>query len=157
MRFGTTHEIVEAVANRSLDLGLTIGTLNLATLRQTVIRKGQFVLVECGPKKDPASQLFILTEPRAETEKLKAAYKRQFSRPLPVLFEISSWDVIGELTQQGLGIGLLPDISVKNWQKGSYRILKTVHFEWPYEIYVHTSKSSGHNRALESIRNDLLK
>jgi DNA-binding transcriptional LysR family regulator len=159
VRFGTTNEIVEAVANRSIDLGLTIGTLNLATLRQTAIKKGQFILVESGPKKYWSNQFeskpFILTEPRSETEKLKAAYKRQFSRSLPVLFEISSWEVIGQLIQKGLGIGLLPDISVKNWNKGSYRILESLDFECPYEIYIHTLKSSGNNRAVEYIKNSL--
>lgn len=159
VRFGTTNEIVEAVANRSIDLGLTIGTLNLATLKQTVIKKGQFILVESGSRKhwsdDIKSKPFILTEPRLETEKLKAAYKRQFSLPLPILFEISSWDVIGQLTQKGLGIGLLPDILVKKWNKGSYRILKSLDFECPYEIYIHTFKSSGNSRVLDYVRDGL--
>ncbi len=161
VRFGTTTEIIEAVANRSIDLGLTIGTLNLATLKQTMIRSGQFVLVESGPKKnwcdDFASKSFILTEPRAETEKLKTAYKRHFGRPLPILFEISSWDVIGQLVQKGVGLGLLPDISIKNWEKGSFKILKNIDFDCGYEIYAHSFKASGSNRALEYIRDSLLK
>ncbi len=160
IRFGTTNEIIEATANRSIDLGLTIGNLNLATLKQTVIKKGHFVLVESGPKKhwanDFESKPFILTEPRKETEKLKTAYKRHFNRPLPVQFEISSWDVIGQLTQKGLGIGLLPDISVKNWDKSTYRILKNLDFECPYEIYAHTAKFSSNNRVLEFMRDSLL-
>lgn len=151
--------VVEAVANRSIDLGLTIGSLNFATLRQTVVRKGQFALVESGPKKnwsdDLESKSFILTEPRLETEKLKAGYKKQFGRSLPILFEINSWEVIGQLVLKGLGVGLLPDISVKNWQKSSFRILKDLKFECSYEIYVHTSKSS-HNRIIEYVRSRLL-
>lgn len=161
VRFGTTNAIVEAIANRSIDFGLTIGTLNLATLQQTPIKKGQFILAEGGSKKDwkndVASKPFLLTEPRFETEKLKAAYRRKFNRPLPVLFEISSWDVIAQLTQKGLGIGLLPDISVKNWKKGSFRLLKSFDFECAYEIYVHTLKSSSHNRVLEYMRDSFLK
>lgn len=161
VRFGTTNEIVEGVANRSIDLGLTIGTVNLATLRQTVMRSGYFVLVECGSKKNWGdsfeSKSFILTEPRSETEKLKAAYRRRFGRALPALFEIGSWNVIGQLVQSGMGVGLLPDISLKSWKKGSFRILKNIDFECPYEIYVHTLKTSGNNRVLEYIRDDLLR
>ncbi len=125
------------------------------------MRSGHFVLVESGPKKNWGdgfeSKSFILTEPRLETEKLKTAYKRQFGRSLPVLFEISSWDVIGQLAQRGMGVGLLPDISLKNWKKGSFKIIKNIDFECPYEIYVHTFKAPGGNRALEYIRDDLLK
>lgn len=160
VRFGTTNEIIESVANRSLDLGLTIGTLNLATLKQTVIKKGHFVLVESGPRKQSNSSLdsrqFIITEPRIETEKLKADYQRQFGRSLPVIFEVSSWDAIGNLVQKGLGIGLLPDISVKKWNKGSYRILKSLNFDCPYEIYIHTCKATENNRTLDYIKNSLL-
>lgn len=161
VRFGTTNEIVEAVASRSIDLGLTIGTLNLATLRQTVVKSGQFVLVQSGLKKqwddDFESKSFIVTEPRSETEKLKATYRRHFGRPLPVLFEISSWDVIGQLVRKGLGVGLLPDISLKSWKKGSFKILENIDFECPYDIYVHYLKTSGKNRALEYITDSLLK
>lgn len=160
VRFGTTNEIVEATANHSIDLGLTIGTLNLATLKQSVVQKGRFVLVESGPKKNWSNDIerkpFILTEPRLETEKLKAAYQRQLSKPLPVLYEISSWNVIGQLTQKGLGLGLLPDISIKNWPKSSYRIIKSFDFECSYEVYIHTAKVTGHHRALEFIRDNLL-
>lgn len=159
VRFGTTNDIIEAVANRSIDLGLTIGTVNLATLRQTVIKEGQFVLVESGPRKHWSdefdSKSFIMTEPRSETERLKAAYKRQFGLTLPVLFEISSWEVIGQLVQKGLGIGLLPDISVKSWHRGSYRILKSLDFKCPYQIYIHTLRASANNRVLNYMRDSL--
>ncbi|QDK37104.1 LysR family transcriptional regulator [Bdellovibrio sp. NC01] len=155
VRFGTTHEITEAVANRSIDVGLTIGTLNLPTLRQTAIKKGNFVLIESGPKKnwrnDLETQPFLVTEPRLETEKLKTAYKQRFNRQLPVLFEISSWEVIGQLTQKGIGIGLLPDIALENWKKDSYRIVKSFGFESSYEVFVHTLKSSANNRVLDYV------
>lgn len=158
--FGTTNQIVEAVANRSVDLGLTIGNLSLATLSQTAIRKGQFLLVEGGPKMKWRglfeAKSFILTEPRMETEKLKAAYNRRFGRALPVLFEVSSWDVIGRLVQQGMGVGLLPDVAVKSWSKGSFRILRTTWFESSYEIYVHRIKTQPVSRVVACARDALV-
>ena len=155
VRFGTTNQIIEAVQDRSIEVGLSIGTLNLATLKQTVVKRGQFVLVEAGSKRnwshDINSKSFLVTEARLETEKLKVSYKRQFCRPLPVQFEVSSWDVIAQLVQQGLGIGLLPDVSVKNWKKGSFRVLNSFDFKFPYEIFLHRLKSSESNRVLDCV------
>lgn len=159
VRFGTTNEIIEAVANRSVDLGITIGTLPMATLNQTQIQKGKFLLVEAGSKKEGeqnfAAKSFLITEPRMETEKLKTAYQKQFARPLPVLFEISSWDVIGHLTKKGIGVGLLPDLTVHNWKKSEFRILKNSWFDCSYEVYVHSLKTSVPHRAIAHAK-DLL-
>jgi len=154
--FGTTSEIIKAVADRSLDLGLTIGNQRLATLNQKAVSQGRFLLVESGPKKewraDLESSSFILTEPRVETEKLKAGYKKHYGRDLPVLFEIRSWEVIGQLVQKGLGIGLLPDLAVQNWKKEDFRVVKASWFECAYEIYVHNSKDQGVNRVIRFVQ-----
>lgn len=156
VRFGTTNEIIEAVANGSIDLGITIGNQNLATLKQAVIKKGKFLLVEGNLKSDGNKNLdsksFILTEPRFETEKLRTGYKKQFGNPLPTLFEISSWEVIGQQVQRGLGVGLLPDILISNWKAGSFRILKTPWFDCPYGIYLHSLKTRPNNQVMEFAR-----
>jgi DNA-binding transcriptional LysR family regulator len=157
VRFGTTIEIIESVANRTLDIGFTIGNQNLATLKQTSAGKGRFLLVQASKtpheRESFETKSFIITEPRPETEKLKAGYKKEFGRDLPVLFEISSWESIGQLVQKGLGVGLLPEISIKNWKKGSYQVLKPNWFESPYEVYVHTSKAQPPNKVLEFMKN----
>jgi len=161
VRFGTTLEIVEAVAGGLIDLGLTIGSQNLATLRQVTIQKGKFILVEKKSKKNQAEKVeeksFLITEPRSETEKLKALYQRQYSCALPVLYEIGSWEAIGQFVLQGVGVGLVPDVSVKNWRKGSFRILDSLEFRCTYEVLVHTSKYSLPNRVLEYVMKLLLK
>ncbi|MCM2352391.1 MAG: LysR family transcriptional regulator [Pseudobdellovibrio sp.] len=158
VNFGTTNAIIESIADGSLDIGITIGTLNLPTLTQTVVKKGQFVLAEGGPKKNwlkPIKEkFFILTEPRSETEKLKASYNKEFSKAFPQLFEINSWDVIGELVQSGLGVGLLPDVVVNDWKEGSYQILKTNWFQSSYEIYIHKLKTKATSRVL-AVANDI--
>ncbi|MES2803206.1 MAG: LysR family transcriptional regulator [Bdellovibrionota bacterium] len=160
VRFGTTNEIIEATASGSIDLGLTIGAQNLATLRQTVITRGKFLLVQSNllAKVDNGidSKSFIITEPRMETEKLKSGYKKQFGQALPVLFEISSWESISQLVQKGHGIGLLPDISIKKWKKGSFQILKQTWFECSYEVYIHSSKARSQDTFLEDARNYIL-
>ncbi len=159
VRFGTTGEIIEAVASQSVDLGFTIGSQNLITLKQTVIGSGKFLLIQnelARKVKSLDSKAFIITEPRSETEKLRVGYKKQFGRDLPILFEISSWESISQLVQKGLGVGLLPDISIKNWKKDSYQILKPTWFECSYEIYAHSSKTQSHNKVLEYAGNSLL-
>lgn len=158
VRFGTTNEVIEAVANRSIDLGLTIGSQSLATLKQTSTHQGQFQLVQGikmlkGNSEIPRS--FIITEPRIETERLRFGYAKHFGSDLPVLFEISSWESIGQLVQKGLGIGLLPDVLIRNCKKGSFQILKTDWFECPYEIYTHTLKAQSNNKVLEFAKNSL--
>lgn len=160
VRFGTTNKIIEAVANGSIDLGITIGSQNLATLKQTVIKKGKFFLVESNLKSDGNknfdSKSFILTEPRFETEKLRTGYRKQFGNALPTLFEISSWEVIGQQVKRGLGVGLLPDILISNWKTGSFRILKTPWFDCPYGIYLHSLKTRPNNQVMEYARDILI-
>lgn len=159
VRLGTANEIAQATAENSIDLGLTIGGTSLATIKRTLVKKGTFILVEGGHKKawtkNLESKYFILTEPRLETEKLKIAYKKKFGSPAKVLYEISSWDVIGRLVQNGLGIGLLPDIAIKNWPKNSFQVVKTNWFESSYEICVLTLKSQTQNQAVEYVKETL--
>ena len=150
VRFGTANEIAEAVAKGALDMGLTIGGLSLPTLRQVAIRSGKFLLVERGPgaREDWEAKSFIVTEPRLETELLKREYQGRFNRALPVAFEIGSWETIGQLVRQGLGVGLLPDLAVKSWKKDSYRSLRPAWFECDYEVYLHSPRAPSPNRAL---------
>lgn len=162
VRFGTTNDIIEAVASGSIDLGFTIGSQKFSTLRQTIIKQGKFLLVQKDDSDSATKQIFeagsfIITEPRSETEKLRTGYKKQFGRELPVLFEVGSWEIIGQLVQEGLGIGLLPDISITTWKKDSYKILRAPWFESPYEIYVHSTKPKSNNQVLEYARNLFMK
>lgn len=159
VRFGATNEIIEGVANDSIDVGFTIGNQNLATLRQTSVYKGKFQLVQnkaLSRNRSESAKSFVITEPRIETERLKVGYRRHFGLDLPVLFEINSWEFIGQLVQTGLGIGLLPDISVKNWKKGSFEIIKTDWFECSYEIYAHSQKNKSQSQVLEFAKSSLM-
>lgn len=155
VHFGTTTEITEAVAKNSIDLGITIGTQNFPTLKQSVVRTGKFLLVEAASNRNHRdsfeSKRFILTEPRFETELLKRSYQRQFARALPVMFEIRSWEVIGQFVQKGHGVGLLPDLAITNWNKNAYRVLRPQWFDCEYEVYVHHSRTPARNFILQSM------
>jgi len=161
VRFGTTNEITEAVAKNSADLGITIGTQNLPTLEQRAIHQGKFLLVETANRgayrNKWRTKPFIVTEPRFETELLKKEYQRHFKSALPVIFEISSWEVIGQLVQRGFGVGLVPDVAIKGWRKESYRILKPTWFSCEYEVYVHYRKMPFENHILRHAVNLLIR
>jgi len=58
---------------------------------------------------DPSSLPFILSEDRLETHSLKDAYLKEFSNEISVLMEVSSWEVIANLTVKGLGIGFFSE------------------------------------------------
>jgi DNA-binding transcriptional LysR family regulator len=153
VRFGTTSEIIEAVAKSTLDLGITIGTQNLPTLKQDLVKTGKFVFVESATSQNTRDSFetksFIVTEPRFETELLKRQYQNKFGKILPVSLEIRSWEVIGQLVQHGLGVGLMPDIVTKNWKRGSFRLLRPTWFDCDYEIYVHYSRTPSRNHILQ--------
>ncbi|MGZ3772600.1 MAG: LysR family transcriptional regulator [Pseudobdellovibrionaceae bacterium] len=142
--FGTTAEITEAVAKRKIDVGITIGTQKLPTLKQNIIKTGKFQLIEAKANRSLRetweSKSFIMTEPRFETEFLKLEYQKQFGRQLPVSFEVKSWQVISELVQEGLGVGLVPDLTIKSWNKESFRVLRPSWFDCEYEVYAHSLK-----------------
>jgi DNA-binding transcriptional LysR family regulator len=36
-------------------------------------------------------------------------FRKRYDKDLPILMEISSWEVIASLTAEGLGIGFFPD------------------------------------------------
>jgi len=165
IRFGTAGEIVEKLAQNSLDMGLTIGYQPMATLKQTRMRHGQFLLVRANHKSKSSkivlpAENFILTEPRAETELLKKLFYRQFKTHLRIGHEVGSWDMITQLVSDGLGVGLIPDIALTSDRQISLVPLKTDWFHSPYEIYLHQSKSALSTvacRALAKIIEDHLK
>ncbi len=153
IRFGTTYEIIEAVTKKTIDLGITIGTQTLPTLKQATIRAGQFVLVEAphakGAREHLESKSFLLTEPRLETETLKQDFQKQFGSPLLVAMEIRSWEVIGQLVLRGFGVGLVPDILVKDWKKSSFRELRPAWFRCQYDVYIHQLRKTAVSPVLQ--------
>lgn len=147
VQFGTTGEIVEKVANGSVDLGITIGHQKFATLKQSILRRGHFVLVAGKSWKriannDLSKATFILTEPRFETELLKKEFYRKYKTPLLVKHEIGSWDMITYLTAKSHSIGLVPDICLINETKSELYKVKSDWFECSYEIYLHQAKAA---------------
>jgi DNA-binding transcriptional LysR family regulator len=64
--------------------------------------------------KHPEKLPFILSEELMETNLLRKAYKKKYRKELPILMEVSSWEVIAKLTEEGLGVGFFPDYVAQN-------------------------------------------
>lgn len=151
IQFGTTAQIGEAIARGAIDLGLTIGEPSLSTVKQTFLRQGQFVLIRAKDKpfgKNFLQQNLILTEPRLETELLKKNFYRKFKSSPVIKYEVGSWDMITDLAAKGLGIGLVPDISLNKELKKKLSPVKTNWFKCDYEIYLSRSKNVQRNSVL---------
>jgi DNA-binding transcriptional LysR family regulator len=147
VRFGTTSDIAEKLAQGTIDLGLTIGHQQMATLKQSLLKRGEYVLVTSSRKhkissKDLSSEHFILTEPRTETEFFKRHFFRKYKSQPSVKYEVASWDMITHLVAGGMGIGLVPDIVLAAHEKKILPV-KADWFACPYEIYLNQSKESS--------------
>ncbi|MGZ3826635.1 MAG: LysR family transcriptional regulator [Bdellovibrio sp.] len=155
IRFGTTAEIVQMVTKGSVDFGISIGQQKMVTLKQTLLKKGEFVLVSAATKKfnsskEISSAAFIVTEPKFETEILKKEFYRKYKIPIHIKHEVASWDMIASLVAKGHGIGLVPDISLMSIQKTNLHQVKSDWFECSYEIYIHQPKIPK-NRTVKAI------
>lgn len=139
VKLGTTGELLERSAQNLIDISLTIGHHPIPTLKQTLVRRGNFILIESIKKR--AAKQFILTEPKYETELLKKVYFQNFKKPLPVFLEIGSWDLITELVTEEYGCGLVPDISLTHERRKKIRKISAPWFNCPYDIYLNEGKS----------------
>ncbi len=154
VRFGTTAEIVENVSRGTIDLGLTIGTQGLPTLKQEKFASGSFTLVEADQartrKERWEEKSFLLTEARFETELLKREYYKKFRTPLQNHLEIRSWESIAQLARDGFGVGLVPELILQKEPSKGLRILNASWYECDYTVFSHVMKQRGSNRALKA-------
>lgn len=156
IRFGTTGEIVEKLVQETVDIGITIGHQKMATLKQTLLRHGQFTLIRGLQKtgltaKDLFAENFILTEPKIETELLKKQFYRKYKKQLRIQHEVGSWDMITHLVAEGLGIGLVPDIAIRSDRKCDVVAIKADWLDCPYQVFLNQSKNAQNSVATRAV------
>lgn len=139
LHLAATRQIMDLVKKGIVDFGIVIDQEDLSWFETFELYPGHFKLYE-SKIKPLKSQQFIITEERIETNLLKTSYQKHYGKPLKVLMEVTSWEVIASLTEQGLGIGFLPDyvaLAKTDTLKES-----TVTFDpIPYKKYAIMSKS----------------
>jgi LysR family transcriptional regulator, transcriptional activator of the cysJI operon len=108
LRFGHTGTIVELVKKGDVDFGIVLDNEDFTAFHSIEIFRGEYRLYKAKKLPEQAVTKFILSEERKEVSLLKQ-HLLDNSIEMSTCMEVSSWEVIASLTEQGLGIGFLPD------------------------------------------------
>lgn len=109
-RLGHTDMIMEMVKKGQVDFGFVLDNEDLSSFQCREVLRGEYSLYVAKSCKTALEKLpFIFSEERKEVIALNKAYKKRFGKEPQVLMEVSSWEVIARLVEEGLGIGLFPD------------------------------------------------
>jgi DNA-binding transcriptional LysR family regulator len=157
-----SNELGERLLRGSVDLSVTVGEQKLATLRSTLLKHGDFVLISpvSGRRKAEdfdAGLPFILSEPRPETEALKKAFQKRFGAPLPLAFQVASWHLIARLVSEGLGHGLVPELALGEGSPKGLRVTRPSWYRSGFEVYLNEARDRPKNPAVTVVRDLLVK
>lgn len=108
LRFGHTGTVVELVKKGEVDFGIVLDNDDFSAFHSKEIYRGEYRLYRAKQIAENSIDRFILSEERKEILLLKQ-YLQKLGIKINTCMEISSWEVIASLTEQGLGIGFLPD------------------------------------------------
>jgi DNA-binding transcriptional LysR family regulator len=131
-RLAHTDGIMDMVKRGQVDFGFVLDNEDLSSFQCREILRGEYGLYAAKTAKNINKLPFILSEERKEIIALMKSYKKQFGKEPKVLMEISSWEVIARLVEEGLGIGFFPDYVAQDRAKLKKIDLKLEHI--PYRV-----------------------
>ena len=144
-RLGHYRDIKEWLKKGIIDFGILLDNDDLSLFECKKIYQGHFLLYAAKQHKDISTLGFLLdSDERRETNLLKQYYMEEYNQELPVTMEISSWEVIANLTEAGLGVGLFPDYVAKK-RKNRLKVLFQNLTPIPYAIYAIFKKNKLQN------------
>lgn len=108
-RLGNTDIIKNLIKKNLVDFGIVLDNEDLSGFDCYPLFSGYYHLYQSNSLPSALSSPFLLSEERLETKMLKKAYQKKFGGEMPILMEVSSWEVIASLTEEGIGIGFFPD------------------------------------------------
>lgn len=111
LRFGHTGTIVELVRKGDVDFGIVLDNEDFSAFHTREIYRGEYRLYRAKKLLSQAVNKFILSEERKEVSLLRQ-HLHDHDIQMSACIEVSSWEVIASLTEQGLGVGFLPDYIV---------------------------------------------
>lgn len=111
LRFGHTGTIIELVKKGEVDFGIVLDNEDFSAFHTLEIFRGEYRLYTAKKVFDHPPRKFITSEERKEVFLLKQ-FMEDSELEIPSCMEVSSWEVIATLTEQGLGIGFFPDYMV---------------------------------------------
>ncbi|MBS0627713.1 MAG: LysR family transcriptional regulator [Verrucomicrobia bacterium] len=120
---GQSLNIIEQVKNGSVDFGILPLEIcqneqcqfyeeDLSRFEKQTIYSGSFQLYTSTKikKSDQKNLGFILTPSlHKETVLLSESYYKKYGKKLTTILEVSNWELVARLVEEGLGIGYLPD------------------------------------------------
>lgn len=112
LRLGHAGMIVELVRKGEVDFGIVLDNEDFSAFNARKIYSGEYRLYKAKKTLEAFKDRFILSEERREVSLLHQ-YLNKKGIEILASMEVTSWEVIASLTQQGLGIGFLPDYIVK--------------------------------------------
>lgn len=111
LRFGHTGTIIDLVKKGDVDFGIVLDNEDFSAFHTKEIHRGEYRLYKAKKFSEQSLNRFILSEERKEVSLLKQ-HLHDNGIEMDSCMEVSSWEVIASLTEQGLGIGFLPDYIV---------------------------------------------
>lgn len=108
LRFGHTGTIIELVKKGDVDFGIVLDNEDFTAFHTKEIHRGEHRLYKAKKISQQNLRRFILSEERKEVSVLRQ-HLSDTGVEMNSCMEVSSWEVIASLTEQGLGIGFLPD------------------------------------------------
>ena len=133
-RLGHTDMIRELIRKRIIDFGIVLDNEDLSGFQCHEIYRGEYRLYIAKKEQHAEKLAFITSEELMETNLLRKAYLKKYRRELDVLMQVSSWEVIAKLTEQGLGIGFFPDyVALQKRELRVYDELKLPSIQ--YKVY----------------------
>lgn len=152
-RLGHTDLIKKWLKNGSIDFGIVIDNEDLSGLDCYEILSGEYKLYSSKNYNKNITELKVLiSEERPETNKLKDLYSNKFNNKLPILMEVSSWEVIANFAEVELGVGFIPDYVARR-RKNILKELDLGLAKIPYKLFVVLRKDTKLTKNVDAIIN----
>lgn len=120
--FGSVREIQEQVRSGQAELGIVIDETPPPGFHHQLLAEGRFTCILKSGLSTPAAPRFLCTQESPGREHLEKQYRRHSGNQEPPAFlTVESWEVIAQMTAQGLGVGLVPDF-VADVQSGLRKV-----------------------------------
>jgi DNA-binding transcriptional LysR family regulator len=150
---GSSRVLRNLLEDRTCDFAICIDDPFLQSFASVSLFRGQFGVYQSNAYHK--KEAFIVGDFGAEVRNLMSYYQKKFNRPLPIVAEVASWDLIAQLIELKTGQGLLPDFHRVAQNKDITEVFK-FYPRTTYEIKLYAHSSSANklfNFLAENFRN----
>lgn len=137
-RLANTTQTMNLILQGSIEFGIVLDNTDLSRFDKIKLDQGFFQLFY-SDKFNIGKEIqteYLLTEDQKETLLLKDAFRERYKKDLVTQMEISSWEVIANFIEQGIGIGLIPDFLTRGvHRQAKFKVYDLALPPLPYNIY----------------------